>query len=99
MLAKRVLIKVDLPRPDSPVGIATVSKQHFGEMPARGIRTDNHQGKLETLLDGLAVNLVRKVRKPDKTGKRFLLIEGKAKGRHAAVRDTNTQTANQKTYV
>lgn len=69
MVLKRVLTRVDFPRPDSPVRVATRRRVEFErpncERQTKKKRTDDHSSKLETLADALAVDLVGEVGKAD----------------------------------
>lgn len=86
---KRVLMSVDLPRPDSPaMGTCQVS------VPLSYVTTtltDNHSSKLEALPYTLPMHLVRKVGKTDITVELFANdrrrgFRGLGKGRARAVR-------------
>lgn len=64
MVLKRVLTKVDLPKPDSPGGEGL--RERRGEGKRRMMeRTDDHYGELEALPDALTMDLVGKIGKPD----------------------------------
>jgi len=55
---KRVLISVDLPKPDSPIEDSVKMR---GEWEETRQRTNNHCSELETFADALPVHLVGKV--------------------------------------
>ena len=62
-MLNRVLIKVDLPRPDSPRWRKwRVSVHGEAERGEKG-RTDHHSGELETFPYAFSVHLVRKIGK------------------------------------
>jgi hypothetical protein len=61
VVLNRVLIKVDLPRPDSPGVHVQVEREH--EQWRK--RTDDHTCELETFPNALPVYLIREVGKPN----------------------------------
>ena len=68
LVLKRVLTRVDLPRPDSPIfGPMFINHTTFTSTPqiAQNEHTNNHQSELESFLYGFAVDLVRKVVETD----------------------------------
>lgn len=69
VVLKRVLIRVDLPRPDSPVqrGDIITSSRKTSWLSL----TDNHGCKLEALEDTLAVNLIGEIGKSNITCELF----------------------------
>jgi hypothetical protein len=64
VVLKSVLIKVDLPKPDSPRKDQRVRRAR-SERPFLMGRTNDHYGELKALPHALAVDLVWKVRETD----------------------------------
>lgn len=62
-MLKRVLMSVDLPRPDSPMSGVCQNGSGVAKCNMTTRRTDNHGGELETLAHALPMDLVRQVGK------------------------------------